>query len=190
MLTRRLHDGYMIAARVDEDEKQLKTVTRRLYAGYTTVIRRLYDGYTTVTRLQAPLLRAAAACQVQLKTAEAPGKGGKGKRGRRAGAKGVARPSTRGRRLERVLLVGAASRMPAVATTLQERIVMRARTAPSSLSAPCTSCRYATPHPNPPARGTRASPRHPRQPAPAHASSHHPRHVSHPLSCNRHVTVM
>ena len=33
----------------------------------------------------------------------------------------MARPSTRGRRLERVLLVGAASRMPAVATALQAR---------------------------------------------------------------------
>ena len=153
---------------------KIRSSSRQLHAGYTPVIRRLYDGYTTVTRLQAPLLRAAAACQVQLKTAEAPGKGGKGKRGRRAGAKGVARPSTRGRRLERVLLVGAASRMPAVATTLQERIVMRARTAPSSLSAPCTSCRYATPHPNPPApeapapaRATRASPR---QLTPAHTT--------------------
>lgn len=72
----------------------------------------------------APLIRAATACQVQLKetaSAAAASKKGGSKKARSKGKDGkarAARPSLRGRRLDRVLLVGAASRMPAVATAL------------------------------------------------------------------------
>ncbi|KAL1515309.1 hypothetical protein AB1Y20_001941 [Prymnesium parvum] len=63
-------------------------------------------------RMKQPLLRAAAACAVRL--------GGEGKPARRARGAPVARPSSGGRRLERVLLVGAASKTPAVVEMVEQ----------------------------------------------------------------------
>ncbi|KAL3899948.1 MAG: hypothetical protein SGPRY_012553, partial [Prymnesium sp.] len=70
-------------------------------------------------RMKAPLIRAAAACSVQLHTADRPQTTSKSARRNSRNGR-TARPSTRGRRIDRVLLVGAASRTPAVVTMLRE----------------------------------------------------------------------
>ena len=186
-VTRWLHDGYTIAARVDEDKKQLKTVTRRLHAGYTTVIRRLYDGYTIAgsppTR-GGRLPSAAQDCRGpwQGRQREAwEARGGEG-----CGASQYAWPASR-TRAPRGCGQSHACRgdHPAGAHCHARQNCSVLAVRPVHFM----PLRDSAPQPTSP-RGTRASPRHPRQPAPAHASSHHPRHVSHPLSCNRHVTVM
>eukprot|EP00962_Isochrysis_galbana_P040078 scaffold14485_cov99-Isochrysis_galbana.AAC.4 len=86
-------------------------------------------------RLCAPLIKAAAACQIPLREPRGGAGRGAGGGGAESGDAAPApprrsradasRPSLRGRRIDRVVLVGAASRMPAVASLVQEYTGLR-----------------------------------------------------------------
>jgi len=76
---------------------------------------------TLISNLRTPLVRAAAACHIPLKeprVGSAPS-ASVASVARRTKAE-ASRPSLRGKRIDRALLVGAASRMPLVATLVEE----------------------------------------------------------------------
>lgn len=68
-------------------------------------------------RLKGPLMTVAASCQLPLRETRSMGRGR-----RRPSSRGpsAARPSNRGRRIDRVLLAGAASRMPSISDLVTE----------------------------------------------------------------------